>query len=225
MNRNASLCTHLIVLFMAIACHIRASDAQQIALPEVIPQGGMSLDSALATRRSVREFAREAVSLDDVSCLLWAGQGVTNESGYRTAPSAGGLYPIDLYLFAGDVVGLDRGVYRYVPDMHTLEIVSYNDIRGELAAAALDQEWVRDASLAIIVTGVPERTYVKYGERAWRYVLIESGCVVQNILLQSTNLHLASVIVGAFLDDKIRPLIGLPSTNHPLAIISAGKYR
>ena len=211
-----------IILFVIMVSCVQPAISRRISLPVIIPQDGMSVDSVLTMRRSVRDFSCGPVSLSDVARLLWAGQGITHEDGYRTAPSAGGLYPIDLYLFARNIEGLQTGVYRYMPEIHGLEAISQDDIHRDLASAALDQEWVRDASVSIIVTGAPERTFIKYGERAWRYVLIESGCVVQNILLQSTNLHLASVVVGAFYDDLIRPLIGIPSTIHPIAIISVG---
>lgn len=225
MNQRSFQCSCSIVLFVIEVSCVQLIDARQVALPDIGLFEGMSVASALSMRRSVRDFGCDPISLGDAARLLWAGQGITHEDGYRTAPSAGGLYPIDLYLFARNIEGLRTGVYRYVPEVHGLEIVSNDDIHLELASAALDQEWVRDASLSIIVTGAPDRTSVKYGDRAWRYVLIESGCVVQNILLQSTNLHLASVIVGAFYDDMIRPLIGVPSTIHPIAIISVGTYK
>lgn len=213
---------------MALICFLiqtECIDAEPIVLPEAGSREGMPLDSVLALRRSVREFSPEKVSLDEVARLLWAGQGITNEHGYRTAPSAGGLYPIDLYLFARAVDGLDTGVYRYIPETHTLNIISRRDIHEELGEAALDQEWVREAPVIIILAGAPEKTYVKYGDRAWRYVLIESGCVAQNILLESIGLRLASVIVGSFYDERIRPLLGIQPAVHPLAIICIGSQQ
>lgn len=193
-----------------------------VALPAPRLDGGVSLERALADRRSVREFARGALTLAQVAQLLWAAQGVTDRDGARTAPSAGALYPLELYLVAGEVRDLAPGVYRYVPGRHQLEPLAVGDVRHALCAAALAQECVAEGTVVFVFTAVERRTTRKYGPRGVRYVHIEVGHAAQNLALQVAALGLGSVTVGAFDDDAVARLLRLPKGEAPLYLMPVG---
>jgi len=194
-----------------------------IQLPEPIVKGEMSLEEALLHRRSVREYSDAPLSLENVSQLLWAAQGVTNNTGGRTAPSAGGLYPLEVYLVAERVEGLNQGIYRYIPDTHRLETVKGGKFNEELCKRSLNQSWVKDGAINIVISGVYERTTKKYGERGVRYVHLEAGHAAQNICLQATALHLGAVTVGAFDDEGVRDLLEMGKGETPLYVIPIGR--
>lgn len=194
-----------------------------IKLPEPRFKGPVSVEEALLKRRSVREYKDEPLTLAEVSQLLWAAQGVTDPRGFRTAPSAGALYPLELYLVVGRVEGLSVGVYRYVPDGHYLLRVADGDRREELAAAALGQAYVRDAPIDLVLSAVTERTTSRYGYRGVRYVHMEAGHVGQNVHLQAVSLGLGTVMIGAFTDEQVKQVVGLPKEEVPLYIMPVGR--
>jgi len=177
----------------------------------------MTLDEALINRRSIRTFAATPLSADQLLALAWAGQGITEQTrGLRTAPSAGALYPLELYL------ATPNGVLHYIPSENRLEPYLDGDQRDKLSKAALDQPSVAKAAVAIVFVGVVERTSVKYKERAERYVLIEIGHAAQNILLKAVAMGLGGVPVGAFDDNKLAGVLQLPDGYHPYYIICIG---
>ena len=194
-----------------------------IKLPEPRYDSDVSIEQSLLQRRSIRSFTGEPLTLGEVSQLLWAAQGITDPRGYRTAPSAGALYPLEVYLVAGDVENLVPGIYKYEPDGHELDLLMDGDKRSELADAALGQSSVATGALAIVFTAVYERTTFKYGERGVRYVHIEVGHAAQNLCLQATAMGLGAVTVGAFHDDEVTEVINLPSEEKPLYIIPVGR--
>lgn len=194
-----------------------------IKLPEPRLKGGVSLEEALLKRRSVRSYTGESLLLGEVSQLLWSAQGITGESGGRTAPSAGALYPLEIYLIAGDVKALSPGVYKYHPQGHELIRVRAKDVREELAAAALGQSCVKEGAINIVIAAVYERTTGKYGERGVRYVHMEAGHAAQNIYLQASALNLGTVVIGAFYDDRVKEILGLAAQEQPLYIMPVGK--
>ena len=198
-------------------------DYEPVSLPEVRLTSDVSLEETLLHRRSIRDYTDEALSLEEVSQLLWAAQGITEAWGGRTAPSAGALYPLEVYLVVGDVENLTPGVYQYRPDGHELVKVKDGDVRAELAEAALDQESVRNGAIDIVIAAVYERTTVKYGERGIRYVHMEAGHAAQNIYLQATALDLGTVTIGAFYDDTVRDIVGMSGDVAPLYVIPVGK--
>jgi len=202
-----------------------AQSDRRVPLPEPDRAGTMSLERALDQRRSVRTYGEEPLTLKEVSQLLWAAQGITHPNGYRTAPSAGALYPLDLYLTGGRVTDLPDGVYRYHPRDHVLIRTEREDRRRALAAAALDQSWVREGAVVIAIAGVYERTTRKYGDRGVRYTHIEVGHAAQNIYLQAEALDLGTVLVGAFSDGKVREVLGLSDRERPLALLPVGPVR
>jgi SagB-type dehydrogenase family enzyme len=188
------------------------------ALPPPRTEGSISLEEALARRRSVRDFISEPLSDGEIGQLLWAAQGITAEGGRRTAPSAGALYPLELYAVTPD------GLWHYLPEDHTLALLRDEDLRGELQAAALDQDAVGAAPLVVVVTGVVERTEARYGpERAPRYVLLEAGHAAHGLLLQAVALDLGAVPIGAFIDSEVARILGLPIDEAPLYLLPVGR--
>lgn len=194
-----------------------------VKLPEPRLKSQVSIEETLLNRRSVRDFGNQALTLQEVSQLLWAGQGITTGWGGRTAPSAGALYPLEVYLVVGNVENLLPGVYKYKPERHELVGIKGEDMRKELAGAALGQTWVKEAAIDIVITAVYERTTWKYGDRGVRYVHIETGHAAQNICLQATALNLGAVTVGAFHDDRVKNILGMPENETPLYVIPVGR--
>lgn len=194
-----------------------------IPLPEPRLESAISLEQALRERRSIREFLDTPINLDTVGQLLWAAQGVTDNTGLRTAPSAGALYPLECYLLTGNVTGLAPGTYRYDPNQHRLEQLRPGDIRQRIAIAALDQSVIDSGAALLVITGVQQRTARKYGPRAERYVAMEAGHAAQNVLLQATVIGLGAVPVGAFNGRDISLLLGLPQGEAPLYLIPFGR--
>jgi SagB-type dehydrogenase family enzyme len=175
-----------------------------ISLPDPGFYSDISVEQALLERRSIREYSDEPLNLQEISQLLWAAQGITSPYGFRTAPSAGGTYPIELYLVVNDVEGLSQGVYRYLPGEHKIISVLEGDMRLAVYNAALEQDWVKEAAVNIVIAAIYERTTDRYGERGIRYVHMEAGHVSQNIYLQAAALNLGTVAIGAFHDDLIK---------------------
>ena len=185
-------------------------------LPALEDHAPDSLEEAIATRRSVRDFAERAVSDEDIGRLLWAAQGITGPEGRRAAPSAGATYPLEVYSVSAD------GVARYLPEAHALEPHLDADPRDELAAAALGQSEVAAAPLVVVITGVVARTATRYGDRAERYVTLEAGHAAQNVLLQAVARDLAAVPIGAFDDDEVAAVLELPDGRAPLYLLPVG---
>jgi len=194
-----------------------------VNLPEPQYDSDVSIEQSLLNRRSIRSYTGEPLTLREVSQLLWAAQGITSPRGFRTAPSAGALYPLEVYLVAGDVEDLTSGVYRYEPDGHQLARIIDGDKRAELAGATLAQPCVKEGAISIVFAAVYERTTVKYGDRGIRYVHMEAGHAGQNLCLQATAMGLGVVTVGAFHDEQVSKLLNLPQDEKPLYIIPVGR--
>lgn len=199
-----------------------------VRLPQPRTDGPLSVEQAILRRRSRREYTGEPLTVEEVSQLLWAAQGITAPhlwTGLRSAPSAGGLYPLETYVVVkeGGVVGLEAGVYHYDPHRHELEMVAAGDYSGRLMAACVDQEWVGAAAANIVLTAVVERTRVRYGDRALQYVFQESGHAAQNVYLQAESLGLGCVVVGAFHEDEVRAIVRAPRRELPVYVIPVGR--
>ncbi len=194
-----------------------------IILPEPRNSGGISVEEALLERRSIRNYKNEALTLAEISQLLWAAQGITHPGGYRTAPSAGALYPLEVYVVAGNVDGLQAGIYKYRPQGHELKKVAEGDVRAELCAAALDQECIEDGAAVLVFAAVYERTTRKYGERGVRYVHMEVGHAAQNVYLQAVSQGLGTVVVGAFDDGRVEKLLQMQDDERALCIMPVGR--
>jgi len=174
-------------------------------------------------RRSVREYSESSLSLSEISQLLWAAQGITHQNGSRTTPSAGALFPLEVYVVAGRVDDLPSGVYRYEPHGRELVLVMSGDKREDLYLATIEQECVRVGAAAIIIAAVNERTTQKYGERGIRYICMEAGHAAQNVYLQASSLDLGTVVVGAFQDERVKKVLQMPAKESPLYIMPVGR--
>ncbi len=205
---------------------MKQSLTQTIQLPKAQFKGNTSVEEAILNRRSIREYSNKPLSLEEISQILWAAQGITHRTaGLRSAPSAGALYPLEIYLAASNVEGLDAGLYKYSPHDHTLKLISEGDKRNEIANAALRQDAITNSAAIVIVTAVYERTSVRYRERTERYVHMEAGHVGQNIYLQTVPLRIGTVAIGAFYDDKMKETLSLPEKEAPLVLYPLGKIK
>jgi len=193
-----------------------------IKLPQILSSAAQPLEQLLAQRRCVREYAARPVTLAHVATLLWSAQGISSADGLRTAPSAGALYPMDVYLATGAVTGLVPGIYRYLPANCAIEQTGTGDRRAALVAAALDQTWLAEAALILIVTARYERTTGKYGRRGIQYVHMEAGHAAQNVLLTAVALDLAAAVVGAFDEGRVASVTGLSVKETPLYLVPVG---
>ena len=186
-------------------------------LPQPKIKGEFSLEETLEKRRSKRSFAPNELSWAQMAQLLWAGQGVVGRRhSFRTVPSAGALYPLELYLVTKE------GVYHYKPESHELERTLEGDVRSQLCRAALHQEFIEEAPVNLVIAAVYQRMEWRYRERAARYVHIEVGHTAQNIHLQAVALGLGSVPIGAFYDEQVQRALSLPKNIQPLYIIPIG---
>lgn len=194
-----------------------------IRLPAPRTTGAMPLERALLERRSVRSYSRAPLPLEDVSQLLWAAQGITSRGGYRTAPSAGALYPLETFLCAGRVEGLPAGVHKYCPQAHELLRLAGSDWRGGLASAALGQAWIREAPVTMAFAAVMRRITGRHQQRGVRYAWMEAGHAAQNVLLQTVAPGLGAVPVGAFEDRFVQRILRMAEEEEPLCLIPAGR--
>ena len=206
---------------------VKAGEAKddRIKLPAPRYESKTSLEKALRERRSVREFKKETLTLSEISQLLWSAQGITASGGLRTAPSAGALYPLEVYIIVGNVTNMKSGIYKYIPESHELVKVIEGDKRSELSKAALHKSPIKDAPAVIVFSAVYERTSGKYGERGIRYVQMEAGHAAQNILLQAVSLNLGAVVMGAFEDDKVERAMDMKPDEKLLYVIPVGRCK
>jgi SagB-type dehydrogenase family enzyme len=205
-------CFFIVILMVALQTD------NLIKLPPPRESSQFSFEEALARRRSVRSFSSAELRLEEIGQLLWAAQGITEKTeGFRTAPSAGALYPLEIYVI------MHSGVYHYQPRGHQLQRTQENDLRIRLSHAALRQESVREAPVVFVIAGVYERTTWKYGERGRRYVHIEVGHAAQNLLLQATALGFGAVPIGAFDDEQVEKLLKLPKDQKTFYLIPVGR--
>lgn len=191
-------------------------------LPQPREDGHVSVERCIRQRRSVRGFRDLALTADQLGQLLWAAQGITGADATRTAPSAGALYPLELYVAAASVATLTAGIYRYLPARHELRLVAPGQQHDKLVAAARGQEWIATAPAVICVAAAFERTTVKYGNRGRGYVYMEAGHAAECLMLQAIALGLATTVVGAFADDAVARLMHLHADETPLCLIPVG---
>jgi len=212
----------LITPFMAYAL-----SEEEIKLPLPRLEGKMSVEEALARRRSRRVFEDYSLTMEQVSQLLWSAQGITEERrGFRTAPSAGATYPLDIYLVVGKdkVEGLKAGVYHYNLHHHSLIIILEGDKRRELARACLRQRFIEDAPVSLIITAEFSRITNRYGKKGIYYAHMEAGHVGQNVYLQTESLGLGTVVIGAFYEEDVSQALNLPDQHIPLCVMPVGHY-
>jgi len=196
---------------------LNTKEGEHLRLPAPARSGQVSVEGAIAGRRSVRSFSPEPLALKAVSQLLWSAQGMTAKEGLRAAPSAGACYPLEVYAL------VEQGLFRYLPAAQALLKALAGDRRQALAQACYGQMFVAEAPLSLIFTAIYERTTSRYGERGLRYVHIDVGHAAQNVHLQAEALGLASVPVGAFDDAAVSEALALPAQEHPLYLVPIGR--
>ncbi|MDR4988717.1 MAG: SagB/ThcOx family dehydrogenase [Bacteroidales bacterium] len=196
-----------------------------IHLPEVTLDGAMSLEKSITLRRSVRSYADKPLSMRELSQLLWSAQGITSERGFRTAPSAGATFPLEMFVVVNHVAGLTRGIYHYRPHSHVLELVRSEDVSEDLFRACLSQSMILKGGAVLVFAAVLERTTARYGERGIRYVYNEVGHASQNVHLQAAALDLGTVVIGAYRDDEVEDILKLGDSYRVLYLMPVGKLR
>ncbi len=195
-----------------------------IKMPEPVRKGGMPLFMSLNRRRSIRKFSDKALSYSMLSQLLWATNGVsllTEEGGLRTAPSAGGAYPVETYVLVNNMEAVRRGLFHYDVKEHKLEMIKEGEFRPEIQSACMDTKYVADGSCIFFWTAVAERTVRMYGKRAHRYIYLDAGHIAQNFALTAAALGLGSVQVGAFYDDEINDFLGIDGVKEDIIYMSS----
>lgn len=211
------------VAIIAESNPLPGSAREAIPLPPPLFDSKISVEKAMRERRSIRKYKNLPITLADLSQLLWAAQGTSGIGGRRTAPSAGALYPLEVYVVVGNVTGLSVGIFSYDPQKHQLVWIAEGDAREKLSSAALRQPSIGNAAAVLIISGVYERTTSKYGERGVRYVHMEAGHAAQNVYLQAVSLSLGTVVIGAFNDEQVRTVLHLSGQVQPLYLMPVGK--
>lgn len=190
-------------------------ETQKFELPSFESDQPISLDRALRQRKSIRNFKDKGISPGQLSYLLWASTGIHRiEDGYefRTAPSAGALYPIETYVVVNNVRKLEAGVYHYSIRSHELELIKQGDFKRSIAAAALGQGMCASAAAVFVWTAVFERCKWKYGQRAYRYIYLDAGHIAENLALAAVSLNLGSCEIGALYDDHVNAIVSIEGT-------------
>lgn len=213
-----------LAMLLGISLPPKAQAETFINLPAASLQGGLTVPQAIQHRRTIRRFAARPLTLEQVAQLLWAAYGITDPRGLRAAPSAGALYPLDVYLVVGErqVAGLASGVYHYYPDKHALLSRQSGELRQAVGRASLHQMWLAEAPVLLVITAEYRRCQAKYGSRGVRYTFMEVGHVGQNIFLQAEAMGLGAGIIGAFDDAAISRILNLPAAHEPLLLMPVG---
>ena len=207
------------VFCFLVSLNIGAQDMETIKLPKPKLKSNFSVEEGILKRRSVRSYSSRELTMDQISQLLWACQGITSAKGFRAAPSAGARYPLEIYLLKKD------GVYRYIPEGHQLQRTSTKDLRKDLDRVSGGQRSVGEAPINVVICAVYERVTSRYGQRGIRYTDIEVGHAAENIHLQAVSLGLASCPVGAFDDKSVSKVLNLSDKEKPIYIIPVGYRR
>jgi SagB-type dehydrogenase family enzyme len=210
---------------IAIAKDNKQKQGAGMKLPQPKMEGSIPVEQAIKQRRTIRNYSSQILHLDQLSQLLWSAQGLTGSRRFkRAAPSAGALYPMDVYAVVGQnsVVQIEAGVYRYEPRPHVLSLITKDDLRDRVARAASSQMWMANAPINFVITAEYSRVMGKYGKRGIRYAQIEAGHIGQNLFLQAEALGLKAGIVGAFKDKELTEVMKLPRSHEPLLIMPIG---
>ena len=182
-----------------------------------------TLQYALQKRKSRREFSEKPISKEQLSYLLWASTGIQRKKfnfEYRTAPSAGALYPIETYVVINNVDTIHQGVYHYNIQHHHLETIKTGDFRTKIANAALNQQMCFHAAAVFIWTAIFNRSKCKYGERAYRYIYLDAGHIAENLALSATSIHLGTCQIAALYDDEVNQIIDINGTTESSLYLS-----
>jgi nitroreductase len=222
---------------------LKADAPKAIKLPEPRTDGGISVEKSLEERRSIRSFGKDGLTLNEVSQLLWAAQGVTDDKGHRTAPSAMARYPLQVYLLADNVTGLPTGVYHYSPKGHNLTIMAEGNVDEYYNATAGFEAWIKTAPAIFLITGNISSMNQMPGPRPGnrtsgsdrtsgnqmprqdpsQWVYIDAGAAAENLLLEVVSLDLASTYTAGFSANNTEELLGLPSGEVPIGVLPVGR--
>ncbi len=215
----------LLTAIMAVSVSSNQGASDVVTLPQPRTDGGMSVEKALLERRSIRSFRNESLTLDEISQLSWAAQGVTDDKGHRTSPSAMATYPLEVYLLAGNVTGLPAGVYHYSPLGHNLTLISKGNKIPELFNSGRGgrEDWRTGSPAVFIITGVFERTNKISGQDLSRFVYIEAGTAAENLLLQVVSLGLGSTYTAGFDENKTKEYLALSPGEEPIGVLPVGR--
>lgn len=199
------------------------AEAEKVKLPTDWEMD-KSLQQTLQYRRSFRRYSKTPLRMVDLAMLLWAGQGISGRAGsflFRTAPSAGALYPVETYLSVQNVESLSPGLYHFQPAEFTLERISDGSAGKNVAEAALGQNFLERAGVVFIWSAILRRNFSKYGHRGLRYVMMDAGHICQNLLLAAEGLALGACPVAAFYDDQLNRLLGLDGEEESVIYLAA----
>ncbi len=215
----------LIIIFLIFFSLNGYCAPKTISLPEPHLKGNISVEEAMFLRRSIRNFVDKPLSLQELSQLLWSASGITNESGFRTAPSAGATFPLNTYVVIGNVEGIDDGIYFYYPNVNGLALKQSGDKRKDIADSCLFQKFISKAGISIVITVTYSRVLEHYPDKGKIFAHMEAGHAGQNIYLQAVSLDLGTVAIGAFRDNEIKNIMDLPEGEEPLYIFPVGRMR
>ncbi len=198
---------------------------KKIQLTRELAYNGLSVEKAIAERRSKRSFSGKTMSLAELSHILYYSSGITDKrTGFRAAPSAGATYPIEVYPAINNVEGLTRGIYRYLVASHELELIREGDFRHEMALAALGEQMIVQANAVLVLSAIFQRTQRRYRDRGQRYVLLEAGHIAQNTCLVATSMGLGACAIGAFYDTDFNHVVGVNGREESvLYLVAVGK--
>ncbi len=202
-------------------------ESKKVDLPSLESIATLSLDEVLKKRKSIRQFSRKPISLQQLSYLLWASTGIQRrEQGYefRTAPSAGALYPIETYLIVHNVETVEKGVYHYSVKRHVLELLNRGNFDREITEAALGQSMCRECATVFVWTAIFYRSKWKYKQRAYRYIYLDCGHIAENLALASVSLGLGSCQIGALFDDEVNTIVKADGTEESVIYLSVVGY-
>lgn len=199
------------------------NSGDMIQLPPPKKKGTVSIEEALQLRRSVRSYASQALTVAEVGQLLWSAQGITHARGFRTAPSAGATFPLEMFVLVNNVDGLRKGLYQYLPADHQLLWVHGREVASDLVRASHSQSMIAEAGVVLVFGAVFERTTQRYSERGVRYVYNEIGHASQNVHLQAAALNLGTVVIGAYNDEQVEEILGLDPGIRILYMMPVGK--
>jgi len=200
----------------------------KLPLVESPPQNGRTFDEVISSRRSVRDFANLDLTLNELSLILHQSYGITGElpgkgdfrQNLRSSPSAGGLYPAEIYIAVRKVSGVEPGIYHYNVLNHEIELLIPGDPTEQMYNFCCGQEFVHNTSIVIIMSGVLARTKLKYGERGYRYVLLDIGHLGQNIYLSCASLDLAIMTTCGFFDDEANKLLRIDGVDETVMYVA-----
>jgi SagB-type dehydrogenase family enzyme len=195
----------------------------KIKLPKIIDMKTQSFHQAILSRQSIRDFSQKPLSLEQLSYLIWASTGIQRKQkgfAFRTAPSAGALYPIETYIVINKVEEIPPGVYHYNISDHYLEELKKGDYRSVITEAALNQPMCYTAAAVFIWTAIFNRSKCKYGQRAYRYIYLDAGHIAQNLALSASSIHLGTCQIAALYDDQVNKIIDVDGVTESTIYLS-----